>query len=238
MVKNKHLLDEMSSELAYWIGYIAADGSIKKDYSKLTFCIKDTDVILLEKLVEYFDVTNPIRLRKVFDKRTNKTYGQANLQICDVNFVRALSKYNLTATKSKDFFIPDSIIDSDFFFDFLRGLLDGDGNISVKGAVTRVAFLATKRTINQIQEFLLKNHGMTKLTIHSKSNDSNFEAWCATYYKDCIKLLDLLYENGYILERKYTKYLQAIDAEGYKSKGMWGTSITRAVDIFSKKMYY
>lgn len=236
MVNNKHLLETMSKELAYWIGYIAADGGIKKDNSKLSFCIKDTDKILLEKLSDYFGVTNPIKDRSIFDKRTGNTYHQVTLQICDTIFTKALSQYNLTNTKSKDFIIPDTILNGKYFFNFLRGLIDGDGSISIIDISPRVGILSTKTAIFQIQDYLEKNYGFKPGFVTSKSKNINFEAEQISYYKDAVELLNLVYADGYILERKYQKYLQAITANSLKVKNKGSIRITRGVDIYENNI--
>lgn len=232
MVIHKEKLNYLTSELCYWLGYIAADGSISKDGYKLTFCIKTDDIILLEKLKDYFGVTNKITSRKVYDARTKKHYNSTSLQICDAEFVKMLSKFNLTNTKSKDFSIPESILNSDYLFDFLRGLLDGDGCIIPK---TRVSFIGTQKTIVQIKNILEKNFNIVSNTITNKSNDKRYEAYQITYYRDALELLNKVYENGYILKRKYDLFLHLKKLDEEKLQKNSGVITKRIVKLYDKK---
>lgn len=46
-----------------------------------------------------------------------------------------LSKYGIHPNKTTDdkFKLPDNIVNSEYFKDFVRGIIDGDGNIQVSG---------------------------------------------------------------------------------------------------------
>lgn len=233
MVKNKHLLDTPSSELAYWIGYISADGSIKKDGYKLSFCINSKDSILLEKFVEYFDVTNPIRHREVFDKRTQKTYSQTNLQVTDVEFIKKLSQYGLTSQKSEFFTIPDCFLNEEFFFDFLRGLLDGDGYISVIGNSQRIGFMGTRESMLQIQEYLSVFYCFSGNMFKYECSSKSCNLYKLSYYSDAIKIMRLMYRKEHGLERKYSKYLETEKVELFKLKNSTSKKRTREVFIYN-----
>lgn len=235
MVKNKHLLDKVTPELAYWLGYISADGSIKKDMTKLSFCIKSDDIELLEGIKEYFDITNTISTRQVYDNRTQKTYSSASLQICDVEFVRKLEKYNLTTSKSKNFDIPDILLNSEYFISFLHGLIDGDGHITASSNSNRISvgIMSTLKAITKIKTVLKKQYGIKSSKIDIRYSSKQFDVARITFDQDALKLLTLIYSSKKGLIRKYKKYLEAVEINGMKCINP-GATLKRRVSIYSK----
>src|SRR5581483_5449236 len=106
------------SYLWYLIGYITADGNLSKDGRHIDITSKDLDHLRLIK--ENLRISNKIG-KKHRDKNKTKTYY--NLQIGNTKFYRYLLSLGLKPKKSLN-------LESKYFNDFLRGVIDGDGNIS------------------------------------------------------------------------------------------------------------
>ena len=107
-----------STEFAYAIGLITADGCLSKDRRHIDFTSKDKDLVLLFR-----------KCLGITTKVSKKYSGAGNLcyhtQFGDVLFYGFLEKIGLSAAKSKtlsSLHIPDK-----YFIDFLRGYFDGDG---------------------------------------------------------------------------------------------------------------
>ena len=64
-----------SPEKAYWLGFICADGCIKKDGGKLTILVKDREIC--EKFKKAIKADHKISDREVYDKRTDKIYTES-----------------------------------------------------------------------------------------------------------------------------------------------------------------
>lgn len=111
------------SELWYVIGYIASDGYLSSDGRHLNITSKDRKH--LYSIRNALGINNKIGRKTRGDKKIKK-YSQ--LQFGDVNFYRYLLKIGFSSKKS--LILGKINIDNNFFIDFIRGVIDGDGNIS------------------------------------------------------------------------------------------------------------
>lgn len=113
---------EWSPELAYAVGLITTDGCLSSDGRHIDFTSKD------RPLIKTFRTCLGIK-----NRIGRKTSGYTNqndyyrVQFGDVNFYNWLTEIGLSSRKSKvlgRLSVPDQ-----FFFDFFRGVFDGDGTI-------------------------------------------------------------------------------------------------------------
>ena len=112
-----------TSELAYAVGLITADGSLSKNRRHINFTSKDVDLIqTYQKCLGLEDI-------KVSKKSSgyNKEKLYYHIQFGDVLFYEFLESIGLFPNKSTSLG-PVSVPDG-YFFDFLRGEWDGDGTI-------------------------------------------------------------------------------------------------------------
>ncbi len=110
-----------TSPLAYAVGLIATDGNLSKDGRHLELTSKDMEQ--LETFKRCLNLKNRIAWKT--SGYSSKRYSR--IQFGNVKLYRWLVQIGLTPKKSKilgALEIPDK-----FFFDFLRGSLDGDGCI-------------------------------------------------------------------------------------------------------------
>lgn len=120
MVDLKYIQPE---HLWYIIGLIATDGNLSKDGRHINITSKDRKFLFLVKKI--LKLKNKIG-KKTREKSKEKIYSQ--LQFGDVKFYRFLEDIGLTKKKSLTMGVLK--IDKIYFLDFLRGVIDGDGNIS------------------------------------------------------------------------------------------------------------
>lgn len=111
------------NNLWYIIGLIVTDGNLANDGRHINITSKDTG--FLEEIRKSLSIKNKITI-KSRDKEKEKKYYF--LQFGDIKFYKFLTKIGLTAKKSltlKEIEVPQQ-----YFVDFLRGIIDGDGSIS------------------------------------------------------------------------------------------------------------
>jgi len=106
----------------YVVGYIATDGSLSKDGRHVSITSKDHEH--LEKIKIEFGITSKIT-RKSRDKEKDKKYSV--LQIGGVSNYRFLNSIGMFSRKTWD--MGALKIEGEYFNDFLRGVIDGDGCI-------------------------------------------------------------------------------------------------------------
>lgn len=113
-----------SSDFAYVIGVIATDGNLSPDLRHIHITSKDEEMILNCK--KCLGLNNAIGKKARGGSKDKKYYV---LQFGDKNFFEFLLEIGITPRKSKT--INELKIPKEYFKDFLRGCIDGDGSITI-----------------------------------------------------------------------------------------------------------
>ncbi len=120
---NENFFDELNENSSYLLGYICADGNIawdaKKGYYSTTITASEKDKDHLEKLRCLLSSTKPL----LYSPKT-KSY---RLIVNSKNLCKKLMEYGLTPRKSLTLQFPS--IPPNQLNHFLRGVIDGDGNV-------------------------------------------------------------------------------------------------------------
>jgi len=193
---------EWSPELAYAIGLIATDGNLSSDQRHIYMTSKDEEMILNFKKCLKLD--NKIG-KKARGGSIDKKYFV--LQFGDKNFYDFLLGIGLTPAKSKTLGILN--IPQVYFADFLRGCIDGDGNIGAyihpesKHPQLRVRlYSASRKFLEWIKAEVERAIGIATGWIEVKDNAMSVLVYAKT---DSLKILQFMYYPGhrYRLGRKY-----------------------------------
>ena len=202
MKQQKQISTKWSPSLAYLIGIIATDGNLSIDERHIVITSKDKS--LLEDIKEVFSLSLAIG-SKANGITPEKKYSV--LQIGDKNFYNFLVSIGLTKNKSKT--LGKLKIPKKYFSHFLRGCIDGDGNIDIyshKESINkqlRIRLASASLTfLIWISEEIQKNYNSLGGWIYSPKNKS----WHVLTYgkKDSIQILKTVYKNKTLfLERKF-----------------------------------
>ena len=216
-----------NNRIAYAIGLITTDGNLSKDGRHIIFVSKDLPLVELFK--KCLKLKNKISVKtSSYSKGKNKYYFT---QFGNVNFYRELVSIGLSPNKSKN--IGGLLIPRTYFADFLRGHLDGDGNILTyndpiypNSQRLYLRFMsASKVHMEWLQGQIKKFHGITG-TIKPVPR-----AWVLIYAKNESKILlnVIYYRKGLpFLDRKrclIKDYLKCRDGEIGKHvrfRSVWG----------------
>lgn len=209
MRQQKQVSTKWSSSFAYLIGIIATDGNLSSDERHIVITSKDRK--LLEDIRESFSLPTKIGM-KANGSSPEKKYSV--LQIGDKHFYNFLLSIGLTPNKSKT--LGRLIIPKKYFPHFLRGCVDGDGNIDIyshkesthKQLRIRLAS-ASYEFLNWIAKEIQQNYDSVGGWIYSPKNKS----WHVLTYgkKDSVRILKILYKNKTLfLERKFIQAEQFI----------------------------
>lgn len=197
-----------NEEKAYWLGFIAADGNIRKDFLKLRIELNIKDKEHLEKFRSSIKGDMPIR--EWIREKNRSCYIEINSKkIC-----QDLFKYGITPNKSLTLEILFEKIPFELQHHLIRGYFDGDGSLNMYEKegyeYWEISFIGTKHFLNYIMNFFNKKH-----KISTCGNNFRFNFKKGTDIKD---ILDILFKNYTITlnrkEEKYNKFLALNDYQG------------------------
>lgn len=195
---NSNYFSILNHENAYWLGLILADGSINVENNRFELTLKDKEHIELFKTC----------IQSKHDIGTKKVHDELYYRISfhDKQIISDLMGYGILPNKSNiDFHLPN--IPDEFFNDFLRGLIDGDGmyyicptNIARFHIYISVGFSCptyAKELYDKIKSFY---------NVNIKCYKQRTCYRITLFKKDSTKIIkQLYYDNCICLERKYQK---------------------------------
>lgn len=189
-----NFFSQWSSDMAYCLGFIAADGHVWKDRCFVTIGIHQRDITILEKIRDCISPTSPVR----------KTGDKCQLCFKSVQIHKDLNKLGVSHNKTFQLRLPK--VPKKYFGDFIRGFFDGDGGIWKIKRKTRDPYIASGITCAS-KQFLLDLQRRLGFGALSK---------CRQYYRidfsetACIKLRDLMYKNNPTLKlnRKFDIFFE------------------------------
>ncbi|MFB6144946.1 MAG: LAGLIDADG family homing endonuclease [Candidatus Nanohaloarchaea archaeon] len=123
---NLDFFDELNSESSYWLGFIAADGSVQKQAG---YKSKSLQIYL-----SYKDKNHLLKLKEELSEhplkeRENNGSKMVSYTVTSNRLVEQLEEFGIVPRKTKKLDFPS--IPSEYIRDFVRGYIDGDGSISI-----------------------------------------------------------------------------------------------------------
>lgn len=204
-----------SEEKAYWLGFIAADGSIINNGYGLEISVAYSDKEHLEKFIA--SISGELSMITYLNKTAGngKYYPTARVRVMSKQLCDDLYGKEIVPNKGLMLDFPCYLSES-LIRHYLRGYFDGDGSISTNG---RNRNGSPKYALNLIatESFLinfmnhLKNLGVSEVKLQSKCN---MFVWNKVGINQIGIILNYLYDNCNIyLERKHIKYLDICSPE-------------------------
>lgn len=154
---NIKAFDVWNLEMAYWLGFIAADGSIHRNKNAFTMFLKIEDINHLIKLKKFLNLPDEcLSIRK-----TNyKVYKEcAVIYFSNNHIIDRLKNLGILPDKSHKYIDYFSIVPNDYILPFLLGYFDGDGSLKVYRNNIHITFLGNKKFITDIKNFFVNNYG-------------------------------------------------------------------------------
>lgn len=199
---------------SYWLGFIYADGWICYNTDlgnyELGIELQKSDRYHLEKFNKELG-----NVHKIIDKHQEKIIANyhkisitdsSTIRIYSKKIVEDLIKHNVVINKTTNPLFPKI---EDYFYDFLRGYIDGDGciyvNVDKKYYIVHITS-ANPEVLKYIKKRVYDEHKIVSNIYKEKDRKYriNFNG------NNGKKLLDLIYydKNVQKLDRKYEKYLE------------------------------
>ena len=204
---NENAFDSIdSSEKAYWLGFLFADGNIGSSDNSISINLQKQDKEHLEKFNKFLQYDN--NNIKVYKNKNNIEY--CHFYCKNAHMHNILNNLGCIPKKSKTMKFPEIIKNSEFFWDFIRGYFDGDGCITYdfrsEYREPRCSIsCGSKDFIYSLSE-QLNAKGYPNKVVNRKNI---YILYIGNYkWNTNAKFMIKLYNNSSIyLQRKYNKYL-------------------------------
>lgn len=196
VVKHNPFINLNCRDTMYFLGLLAADGNVSIANSKyrILLSLHEKDIFLLEQYANF--ISKELKVKNY----NNNTYNikEYYVSFCNKNTALYLNSLGITPNKSKTLNINFEIT-----WDFLRGVIDGDGYIKMLKNRSQIEIAsASEKFTEQLSNFLIKNQ------IHHTINKKGSCNIIGIYKnKDCFECFTNLYNNANIfMKRKYLKF--------------------------------
>ncbi len=202
---NEFCFSEIDSpEKAYWLGFIIADGSINSKGNNLKLTLSSKDVNHLEKFKIFLKSNHPIKTYKL---SSGYKIGASSSEIRIFSPILIDSLKALHILQNKTFTVKIPKIPTVLNRHLLRGLLDGDGWVSLARSNTpvslEVGICGNSFVMNWFSGVL------TGLNIKHKITPDKSIFRIRITNKRSIKLLEWLYKDASVyMDRKYNNFLE------------------------------
>ena len=195
-----------TEEKAYWLGFLYADGSVRKNTNTVELSLKGSDVEHLQKFNSFMKNLAPVKLG--ISKCNKKEYTRCRCVITDKHFHTRLIELGCIPNKSLILKFPsrDIFTNKDLIKHFIRGYVDGDGCLTYTSTGRLVIeIIGTKEFL---EEIIIEYPNIFNKTFHKdkrRPNSNTYAISCSANKAD--KFASILYDNSKIyLQRKYDRF--------------------------------
>ena len=203
---NSNYFSTESPNMAYIMGFIAADGTIRKRENSIKITVSRRDREILEKIKEEVGIEVEVK-----DYTTSQGYDCSTLVWTDQKHKEDLAKYSIVPEKT---FIlrPPTNLKREYWIDYIRGYFDGDGSIgNIKstngrgnGSIRWQVCSATKELIEWIVDFFNEEYGIPKVNVQTRIRNHEKPLYIVQYSSRASRMIyKVLYsESSLYLARK------------------------------------
>ena len=198
-----------SSNMAYLLGFIAADGNVALKENSISIQLQKSDEQIIQDIKNITKSTRPLDYYL-----TNAGNETVKYQVWSAEWKKDLAVYNIVPHKT---FIlkPPTFLNSKYYIDYIRGYFDGDGSISCRTNNIKHCSLEivgmSKEMIEWIKDVLVEQYGIISSSgVTMRYTENNEKVYKIGYYtiEKIQKLYNALYYNNncLCLKRKKEKF--------------------------------
>lgn len=200
---NDDYFDNESSNMAYILGFLAADGTVTKNGNRIKIGLSSVDREFLELIKEELGVES-----NIFDYETSNGYMVSELGFTSQKIKQKLTEYNIIPGKTETFTFPTNL-SKKYWIDFIRGYFDGDGSVGTAGpsAIRWQICSHRPQVLETIVEFLFSEYGIPKVSVQKNEHGNSFLYRIQYSNNSTRKIFQILYTpNSLYLPRKFEKF--------------------------------
>lgn len=199
---NEDYFDNLTENGAYILGFLAADGWIKKEGNLVDLTLSSVDKEILEKIKEEIQLERPLRtfIDSQGREKTSLTFSSQKIR-------EIFKNYNLIPRKT---FLLKNLpnLSKKLLIHYIRGYFDGDGSIfynSNKRALWTI-YSVNRSFLEDIILFLKKNYNIDPVNIYEDKRKQNIIYFFNYAKKESLKkIYEAIYNDKNLLklERKF-----------------------------------
>jgi hypothetical protein len=189
---NIKFFSKYTPESCYWAGFILSDGCVRSDRATVAIHLAKKDEIHLKKFKRAIKYTGPIRVDIHTDSRSIDISGEWFVQDLKRNF-RVFPKKSLIAK------FPNKV-PKRYWNHLIRGILDGDGSVGLRGSMIVLSFVGTSFLLNKLSNiFSCLGINIRRYGMHKKSKKK--APFCVTLPKSNIGIISYSGKNARLILR-------------------------------------
>lgn len=208
---NDNYFKVQSHNMAYILGFLAADGAVSKNTNHITIDLQVLDEEILYKIKKELQAECPIE-----HYINNSGHEYARLKICSKTIKEDLFHYGITPQKTYTL-SPPIFLEKQYYISYIRGYFDGDGCIYYTTNFEKEQWYvcgARKEVLNWIREVFVNQYKIISPEVKQVKTLKNGDPFYQlTYYgKKINKIFESLYIKDTIyLDRKFKKMKNLYD---------------------------
>jgi hypothetical protein len=188
--------DELTEKCMYWLGFLAADGNVSKNKNRISLTLMLDDIDHIKKFKEDIKTDAPIRSFVRKEMRPEFLYDEydgCGLRFSSKRIKEKLITYNIVPAKSLVITIPNYFFNHQNFNHFIRGMIDGDGGIYLRGQNGSINLSGNPMVVKSIMEFLIKKLELGGNGSFQKHDNRNVSTMGFRRNEDLVKIVNYLY---------------------------------------------
>ena len=200
---NEDFFLKQSSNMAYVLGILASDGTVRKNTNEIKLTLSAVDKNFLESLY------NLIGGRPIKEYTDSKGYSNVTWRFSSKIIKNELAKYNIVPNKTHTFKFP-KLLEERYWIDFIRGYFDGDGCISTAGksSIRFQICSKTREILETIIDYFEDKYKINKPSIYKRKDGLYYFQYSSVATRNIYKFLYT--DNCLYLPRKKEKYEKLI----------------------------
>ena len=204
---NDDYFDNESSNMAYILGFLAADGTVANNGNRIKIGLSSVDRKFLELIKEELGAES-----NILDYETSNWYMVSEFSFTSQKIKQKLTEYNIVPGKTETFTFPINL-SKKYWIDFIRGYFDGDGSVGTAGpsAIRWQICSHRPQVLETIVEFLFEEYGVPKVSVQKNKHGNSFLYTIQYSNNSTRKIFQIIYTpNSLYLPRKFEKFKSII----------------------------
>lgn len=203
---NDNYFSEENHNMAYLLGFLASNGTIRKNDNSVKIGLSSVDrdfLLTIKKEIGYQG--------ELTDYITSNGFSVSELRFTSKQIKADLAKYNIVPNKTFIYTFPKNL-KREYWIDFIRGYFDGDGSVSTASseAIRWQVCSANPDVLNTIVDFFFEEYEIPKVNLQwqEKVHRLYYIQYSTTATR---KIFQILYTpNCLKLPRKYEKFKKLV----------------------------